>query len=96
MFMEFAKHFFYLCIYFFQVRDITIFIKKNGVAFNFRYLETDLVGINDNFKQFLYDMAAMINLHRIHKTGEATDIRNKYEAFVVHCEQKTIRNYLEA
>ena len=40
-------------------------------------------------------MPAMIYFHFIHKTGETADIRNKYEAFVVHRWRITLQKLYE-
>src|SRR4030095_7060177 len=96
MFMKLTKHSFNLLVYFFQVRFFTIFIKKDRIAFDLGYFKSNLVCINYYFKQLLYDMPAMVDLHFIHKTSEAADIRNKYEASVFHpvvkLDKKTTRN----
>src|SRR3979490_65411 len=84
IFVKLTKHFFYLFVQFFQFRSFTKFVKKNGIPFNFRYLKSNLVGINKYLQQFLDYEAAMINLYLVHEPGKATYIRNKNESLIFH------------
>jgi hypothetical protein len=79
-----TEHFGYLLVQRLQIRRFSVFVKENGIPFNFRYFQPDLVGIDQDFQQFLDDMPAMVNLGFVDKPGEATDIRDKKQAFIFH------------
>src|SRR5687768_5894896 len=90
--MKLAKHPLHLPVQRRQFRGVSKLIKQNGVAFNFRYLEAHLVGVDQGLEHFLDDEPAVLNFRFADEPRKAADVGNKDQPFGFHFSFKVTFN----